>query len=225
MPRPKRPVLVRMSGVVVAPATVDEDTRKRFVLVSAPLACIDSFAQGVVLPMPIILLTESMNIVLPSNWALPLVYMLKPDAPPALNPPLNVEVEFVPETLMKPMNVEVAVVEVANRVPTVSVLEVETILVPSYQRRLSGMKDVEPVPPFEVVRVPVIVESVVEATHCIPEPVDWRYWPAVPGRLAPAKSAPVRVRAVEEAYGKDEAVVDVAVKEPARALVPRSEDP
>lgn len=90
-------------------------------------------------------------------------------------------------------------VEVAMMFPTVSALEVDVIFVPSNQRRLRGMKEVEPVPPLAVESVPVIVESVVEATHWIPEPVDMRYWPEVPGALAPAKSEPVKVSAVDEA--------------------------
>jgi len=43
--------------------------------------------------------------------------------------------------------------------------------------------------------------------------------------LLPAKRLPVRVRAVLEAYGKEEAVEEVAVKEPESAFVPRSDEP
>ena len=57
----------------------------------------------------------------------------------------------------------------------------------------------QPVPPFGTPRIPVMVARVVDDTHCMPEPVDWRTWPAVPGALAPAKRAPVKVMAVEEA--------------------------
>jgi hypothetical protein len=49
--------------------------------------------------------------------------------------------------------------------PTVRLLEVETMFVPSYQRRFRGENVALPVPPFATDSVPVIVASVVEATH------------------------------------------------------------
>ena len=91
-------------------------------------------------------------------------------------------------------------------------VEVADVVVPKSVRAVKGYAKAAPPAP-QVLPVPETRPA-----------ISWRHW--VPVKLESVNPlAPETVRAVVEAYGNDEAVVDVEVKYPARAKLPRSDEP
>jgi len=78
-------------------------------------------------------------------------------------------------------------------------VEAERVLVPPFEYIQPCPKVVAPVPPCPTPRVPPILESVVEATHCVPDPVVMSTYPAVPRELFLSYTLPRSESCVVEA--------------------------